>query len=237
MSIAIYTALNRQQGLATELNLVANNLANASTTGFKAERAIFAEYLIPTSENTPSLSMGSLTARDFDLSEGALRTTGGRFDLAIQGDGFFSIETPQGQMLTRAGHFQLSPDGQLVDAAGNTVLNAGGGAIQIPADVATVNISADGTITADRQLIDQVGLFSPTGELSRTTGTYFASDGGIAASENGVIIQGALEGSNTSAVAEIARLIEVQRAYESGQNLLDSEEKRITQLINALRER
>ena len=237
MSNSIYTALNRQQGLAKELSIVANNLANTSTTGYKTERAIFAEYLVATGEETPSLSMGGLAARDFNMSAGALKPTGGQFDMAIQGDGFFSIETPQGQMLTRAGHFQLSEEGQLVDARGNGVLNAGGGGIQIPPEAASVSISADGTISADGQLVDQVGVFLPNGDLSRVSGTYFTSSGGVQAIEAATIIQGALEGSNTSPVIEMARMIEVQRAYESGQNLLDSEEKRITQLISALRER
>jgi flagellar basal-body rod protein FlgF len=80
-------------------------------------------------------------------------------------------------------------------------------------------------------------VFLPNGDLSRVSGTYFTSNGGVQATETATIIQGALEASNTSPVAEMARMIEVQRAYESGQNLLDSEEKRITQLISALRER
>jgi flagellar basal-body rod protein FlgF len=115
MSNAIYAMLGRQQGLMQEMQVVANNLANSSTTGYKSDRALFGEFLVATGSQSSSLSMGGLAGHSFAMAQGALKITGGEMDLAIQGDGFFLVNTEQGQRLTRAGHFQLSTDGQLVD--------------------------------------------------------------------------------------------------------------------------
>ena len=167
MSNAIYATLARQHGLMQEMQVVSNNLANSSTTGYKTDRAIFAEFLVGSDSGNTSLSMGSLAGHAFEMEQGGLKVTGGQFDVAVQGDGFFSIETPQGPRLTRAGHFQLSADGTLVDMIGNSVLGAGGGPIQIPVEASQISISADGTISADGELIEQIGVVIPDGELMR----------------------------------------------------------------------
>lgn len=237
MSNAVYATLARQQGLIQEMQVVANNIANASTTGFKSDRALFAEFLVNTGSQSPSLSMGGLAGHAFALEQGALHFTGGQFDLAIQGDGFFLVETPQGVRLTRAGHFQLSAESTLVDALGNSVLGTGGNAITIPENATQVSIGNDGTISADGELIDRIGVGLADGILLRDSSTYFSAPDGFANADEAMIVQGALERSNVSPVLEIARLIEVQRAYEAGQALLEREDDRISQLITALRER
>ncbi len=237
MSNAIYATLTRQHGLMQEMQVVANNLANASTTGYKSDRAIFTEFLAATGPKSPSLSMGTLGAHTFDMEQGGLKFTGGQFDLAIQGEGFFTIETAQGPRLTRAGHFQLSAEGTLVDASGNNVLGAGGGTITIPPEATNVQIAGDGTISANGQLIDRIGIVTANGLLMRDSQTRFFAPDGFAETETGKLVQGALEQSNVSPVLEVARMIEVQRAYEAGQNLLEREDKRINQLISAVRER
>lgn len=122
-----YVALGRQSGLMREMQIVANNIANLATTGFRREGLIFAEHVSRT-ETGPSLSMAHGTARLVDLSQAGLMQTGGTFDLAIQGDGFFLIDTPDGQRLTRAGAFTPSVDGELVTPDGYRLLDAGGAA-------------------------------------------------------------------------------------------------------------
>lgn len=99
MENATYTALTRQSGLMNEMRVVANNLANISTTGFRTEGVIFAEHISALGPNDPSLSMATATARQTISAQGALTQTGGDFDLAIEGDGFFLIETPGGERL------------------------------------------------------------------------------------------------------------------------------------------
>lgn len=237
MSSSVYPSITRQAGLMQEMQVVANNLANASTTGYKTDRAIFAEFLVATGQNSESLSMGGLAGHAFNFEQGALKPTGGKFDLAIQGDGFFAVNTPDGPRLTRAGHFQLSAGGNLIDAEGNGVLGAGGNPITIPPEATDISIGADGSISFNGQLIDRVGVFAAQGQLMRDSNTRFSAPEGYAPIETTGVVQGALEQSNVSPVLEVARMIEVQRAYEAGQSLLEREDQRISQLISAVRDR
>lgn len=237
MSNAIYASLARQQGLMQEMQVVANNLANSSTTGYKTDRAIFAEFLVGTGPAQDALSMGALAGHSFKMEQGSLNFTGGQFDLAVQGDGFFVLQTAQGPRLSRAGHFQLSSESTLIDAYGNSVLGTGGNPITIPEEVSNVSIGNDGSISADGQLIDRVGVVRPQGELQRDSNTLFSAPEGYAQFEEATVVQGALEQSNVLPVLEVARMIEVQRAYEAGQAILEREDQRINQLINAMRER
>ena len=236
MSISVFATLGRQDGLAKEIEVVANNLANSGTVGYKADRAIFVEYLIPGGPDTPSVSMGTLAAHSFELTQAALKFTGGQFDMALQGEGYFQIQTDQGVRLSRAGNFQLSPEGVMIDPFGNPVLGFGG-PITIPEEATSIEVAGDGTISADGQLVDQIALVMPNGQLERDTNTMFTAPGGTDQAENVTIIQGALEQSNVSPVLEIARMIEVQRAYEAGQAMLEREDQRLNQTIEALRTR
>ena len=236
MSNAIFATLTRQAGLMQELQVVANNLANASTTGYKSDRAVFAEFLAGNGQDTEHVSMGGLAGHQFDLEQGGLKFTGGKFDLAIQGEGFFIVDSPDGVRLTRAGHFQLSAEGRLIDGEGNPVLNPAGGAILIPDDAGNVVISGDGTISSDGQLLGQVGIVQAEGELTRIGNSGFAAAQGFAPVEDPRLVQGALEQSNVSPVLEIARMIEVQRAYEAGQAMLEKEDERVSRFIETLRQ-
>ena len=236
MSSSIYAALGRQQGLAKEIEVVANNLANSSTVGYKAERSIFVEYITSAGENAPSVSMGTLGAHAFELSQSALKFSGGQFDFALQGEGYFQIQTDQGVRLSRAGSFQLSEEGLLTDPFGNPVLGFGG-PITIPEDATSIEVGGDGVISANGQLIDQFALVVPNGNMQRDSNTMFTSPAGTEQAENVTMIQGALEQSNVSPVLEMARMIEVQRAYEAGQSMLEREDRRVQQIITAIRDR
>ena len=237
MSNSIYAALSRQDGLLKELQVVANNIANTNTAGYKTDRAIFAEYVMATGTESASLSMGGLAGHSFDLTQGTVKFTGGQFDLALQGQGFFGLETDAGPRLTRAGAFQLSVDGELVAADGARVLDIGNAPIQIPPDAEGLTIAGDGTISADGQVLGQGGIFTANGQLQRDTDTRFLAEGGTQPAEGVSVLQGAVEAANVSPVLEMARMIEVQRAYEAGQTLLEREDQRITQLISTVRDR
>ena len=237
MSTAIYTSLGRQQGLMQEMQVVSNNIANSNTTGYKTDRAIFAEFLVSPGQSQDSVSMGGLGGHAFRMAQGEMRITGGQFDLAVQGEGFFVLQTDQGPRLSRAGHFQLSSESTLIDAFGNSVLGAGGNPITIPPDASQVAIGTDGSISANGQLVDRVGVVTPQGQLLRDTNTFFSAPEGYVPFEEAIVVQGALEGSNVSPILEVARMIEVQRAYEAGQAMMEREDDRISQLITSLRER
>ncbi len=231
-----YVSLTRQSGLLREMQLVANNIANVSTTGYRRQGLIFAEEVRALGNGAPSLSMASGEVRALYSTQGGLTRTGGSFDLAIQGDGYFLIETPQGQQLTRAGSFTPNEAGELVTPDGLRVLDAGGAPIFIPPDAASIAIASDGTVSADGQPAARIGLYRPTdpNDLNHRDGVRFAAPGGVEPVEDGTILQGFLEESNVNPVQEIARMIEVQRAYELGQKMLDREDERIRTVLQTL---
>ena len=223
-----YTALTRQTGLMREMQVVANNIANSATTGFRQEGLVFAEH-ITRMEDGPSLSMATAKVRHTSMVQGGLKQTGGTLDFAIEGDGFFLIETPQGERLTRAGSFALSAEGDLVTPDGFRVLDAGGAPVFVPPDAADLGVSADGTVSANGRPLAQIGLVVPTDTIGllREGGVMFRSENGIEPAEGGRILQGFLESANVDPIGQMARMIEVQRAYEMGQSFLDAENERM----------
>lgn len=233
MDNAGYTALTRQSGLMAEMRTIANNIANANTTGFRAEGVIFAEHIKQTGSD--SLSMATASVRDTVQTQGAMAQTGGPFDLAIEGNGFFLIDTPNGQRLTRAGSFTPNEVGDLVTMDGHPVLDSGGAPVFIPTGLGPVGIAPDGTISAGGRPVGQIGLFLPEDPLSltREDGVRFSSNGVLPAEESRML-QGYVEESNVDPVLQVARMIEVQRAYELGQSFMENEDKRIRGVIDTL---
>ena len=229
-----YTTLGRQSGLMKEMAVVAQNIANISTTGFRREGVVFEEY-VKRIDDGPSLSMAFGNARNIDLAQAGVSRTGGAFDFAIQGDGFFLIETPDGQQLTRAGNFTPNATGELVTSDGFRLLDAGGAPVFVPNGAGPIALSEDGTLSAGGTPLAQIGLWQATNPLSllHQSGTRFSADA-VEPVEGATLLQGFLEDSNVSAVSEIARMIEVQRAYEQGQGFLDTEDARIRAVIQTL---
>jgi flagellar basal-body rod protein FlgF len=236
MDSAGYAALTRMSGLNREMSTIANNIANISTAGFRKEGLIFSEHISALEPDEPSLSMGLADVRHTDNSQGPLTQTGGTFDLAIEGDGFFLIETPTGEALTRAGTFTPNEQGELTTPDGYRLLDNGGAAIFVPGDAKSIGIAADGTMSADGQPVAQIGLFLPVNpdSLDRTNGVRFTTEEGTVPVEEPVILQGFIESSNVNAVSEITRMIEVQHAYQLGQNFLEKEDERIRSVLSTL---
>jgi len=234
MDAAGYTTLTRQSGLMREMQVVANNIANISTTGFRREGVVFEEYIAKTPDG-PSLSMASGDGRVIDLTQAGISQTGGAFDLAIQGDGFFQVQTPDGPRLTRAGNFTPSPTGELVTNDGYRLMDDGGAAIVLPPGASKIAVAQDGTLSADGAPVAHIGLWQPGDPLSlqHQAGTMFSADS-VQPATGGVIMQGYLEDSNVEPVQEIARMIEVQRAYELGQSFMDQEDKRMRGVVDTL---
>lgn len=232
-----YVALTRQSGLMREMQVVANNIANMSTTGFRREGIVFAEHVAATGPDDPSLSMGNAVGRSVSTTQGAITATGGQFDFAIEGEGFFLVETPEGEALTRAGNFIRNDVGDLVTVNGHRLLDGGGAPVFVPETAQSVSLSGDGTLSADGQPLAQIGTWMPVDvtELSRQSGTVFTAASGYAPTEDGArFIHGAIEASNVNPVVEITRMIEVQRSYELGQSFLDAEDTRIRDFLRTL---
>ena len=236
MDNAGYTTLTRQAGLLREMAGVANNIANMSTTGYRREGVLFAEHVEALDADSPSLSMASANVRALDMSQGALSQTGGTFDLAVEGEGFFLIQTPEGDRLTRAGNFVRSQTGEIVTPEGHFLLDEGGSPVFAPPQARAIAVGADGTLSADGEAQTRIGLYQaidPT-DLERREGVTFAVPGGVQPVEGGAILQGFLEGSNVNPVSEMTRMIEVQRAYEMGQGFLEKEDERMRGVIRTL---
>ncbi|MFO1141988.1 MAG: flagellar hook-basal body complex protein [Amaricoccus sp.] len=236
MDLAGYVALTRASGLAKELQSVANNIANLSTTGYRREGVMFAEEVKALPVEGGSVAMTAARARYTDKLQGSLEETGGTLDLAVEGDGYFTVMTPQGERLTRAGAFTRNADGVVVNMDGHPLLDEGGGEITIPFEAKAINVSSDGTISVDGAPAGKLGLVDVGDEskLSREAGVLFKAEGGTVPVENGKIVQGFLEQSNVNPVSEMARMVEVQRAYEYGQKLMDQEDERIRTVVKTL---
>lgn len=230
-----YVTLSRQTGLMREMQIVANNIANSATAGFRQEGMVFSEY-VRGIDGGASLSMGNGNVRKTSFEQGVLQETGGTFDLAIEGDGFFLIETPQGERLTRAGGFTPNAEGDLVTLDGHRVLDAGGAPVFVPTQANSIAVSPDGTISADGVLVGQLGVVRPTdpSDMVRETGVVFRTDAGFETSETARVMQGFVEASNVEPITQLARLIEIQRAYEMGQSFLDSEHERVRKAMDAV---
>lgn len=234
MDNAGYVSLSRQSGLLRELNSIANNIANVSTTGYRRESTLFAEH-VKALGSDPSVSIATTAGNYIDFSEGEITPSNNPLDFAIQGDGFFLVKTPSGPALTRAGAFTLNSVGEIVDPDGRQVLDEGGSPIVVPSQAKSIAATPDGTITADGQPVGKLGMVTADPNfLVREGDNLFRASKGYQPLENAKVRQFALEGSNVSAVAEIAKLIEVQRTYEMGQKFLSDENDRIKQTVREL---
>ena len=229
-----YLTLNRQIGLARELDTIANNVANLGTTGFRREGLVFAEFVRAAAPGD-SLSMADLSGRFASDRPGELTVTGGRLDVAIEGEGFFAIRAGEETLLTRAGAFQRSAEGLLVTPDGSRVLDDGGAPIFVPPESASLVLARDGTLSVDGAPVARIGLVTaPTESLVRVGGTAFRATEETVPVAAPQLRQGALEGSNVEPVAEIARMIAVNRAYERVQGLAKDADERTRETLRRL---
>lgn len=229
MDNALYVGLSRQMTLRRELDIVANNIANMDTTGFKVE-----SLMVETEPAAPAQTFGAPRPVKFvidrsvgrDFGQGVLRATGGTFDLGVQGEGFFRIGTAGGEQYTRDGRFQLDAQGRLVTEDGQPLLGDGGGEIVIDPEQGPVTIAQDGTISQGEELLGKIGLasFPELSVLEKVGDNRYrnTSNAQPEAAVGAAIKQGMLEGSNVKPVAEITRMIEVTRAYESMAKVMDA---------------
>lgn len=224
-------SLSRQIALQRQMDVVANNMANINTTGFKSENILFEEYVMPVArdQDFPTLDQPLSYVQDWatlhDLSGGAMVQTGSELDVGINGDGFFAVETPAGERWTKSGSFQISANGQLVDLNGNPVLGQGG-PIQFGPEETGILIAADGSISSSAGAKGSLRLveFANPQELTREGNNLWAGGTPIAAT-NTRAMQGFIEKSNVSGVSEMAEMIRVTRAYESIANLASKQDE------------
>jgi len=229
MENAQLISLSRQVALQRQMDVVANNLANINTTGFKAERMLFQQYLMPVAADRdfayPDQPLHYVEdwATVHDMSGGAIVQTGNPLDVALSGEGFLTVQTAAGERYTRAGSLQIDNTGTLVDLDGNPVL-ADGAPVQFDASDTDITISGDGTISTNNggkgrlQIVE----FASAEEATREGFNLWA--GGTPQPATATrLVQGAIERSNVSGVGEMTEMIRVSRAYESLANLMDKQ--------------
>jgi flagellar basal-body rod protein FlgF len=221
---AVSTALITQ---TQALDTIANNLANASTNGFRAEQNSFSSVLASTTGvpvtalNRAMNSYGVLSGTTLDLSQGAMQKTGNDLDVAIQGGGFFVVQTANGPKYTRNGSFQVSANSQLITATGETVLGDNGQPITILPG--PVSIGPDGTISSNGAITGKLKVVEfPAGTPLQSAGgtDYTAPAGSGSAATNSIVQQGALESSNVNPITGTVDLISAQRTAEMMQHAL-----------------
>ncbi len=237
MENSLSVVLSRQGVLARQMNVIATNLANTNTAGFKAESIIFSEFLERTSKSEAPLSMVRDVTYLRDTSEGTMAGTNNPLDLAISGEGFFVVEAPQGERYTRHGAFQLDNQGQLATLAGAPVLSESGAPITVPPATSTITITGDGTVSADAVEIGKLRVveFEAPQALSKDgNGLYEAKDQAPQPATDAKVLQGMIEGSNVKGVAEMTRMIEVVRSYQAAGKMAESEHKRILDSIDVI---
>ena len=241
MENAQLIALSRQATLRTQLDVVANNLANINTTGYKSQKLQFVEYIMPVADATAfqpadaQLSYVDMFKTHTDFDYGALKVTGNDYDMALSGEGFFVVQQADGtEAFTRNGAFYLDNNGQLVSSEGLPVLTDGGPVFFAPEDGA-VQIAPDGTISTEQGNRGKIRVaeFEDVRTLEKIGTTMFAGNNPQPAVDFRVV-QGALEQSNVYGITEVTQLIEVTRAYDSVSKLVKDLDELRKQAIQTL---
>lgn len=245
-----YVALSRQAVLSRQMEVIAHNVANANTTGFQGSSTLFREYLTR-EESGERLSFNRKVSFVQDIGDvrntaaGPIRATGGQLDLAIDGEGYFTVETPLGPRYTRNGGFQINADGEITTALGQRLLGDGGQPIALPDGAEAVKISPNGVVEARLPANGDVPIFQPVGtiqvvtfenqqEMKQIENGLLTGAGEEIALEDSKVLQGMLEGSNVNPITEMVKMISLQRGFNRGQEMLTQEHERMRRAYRTL---
>ena len=230
MENAQLVSLSRQIALQRQMDVVANNIANINTTGFKASDLLFEDYLMPVARDNDfaGLDRNVHFTQDWttvhDMSAGSIEQTGNPLDVALMGNGFLTIETPGGPRYTRSGALTIDSSGVLVDLNGNAVLGSSG---QIKFDDSDIDITigTDGSVSTNNGNKGKLAIaeFIDPQILAREGDNYFSGPAPDAPVTTRVM-QGSIEKSNVSGVTELTNMIRVQRAYQSLASLMQKQD-------------
>lgn len=243
MENSIYLALSKQLVLQTDMQIIANNIANMSTSGYRGQNLLFEEYLSDPRGKTTDKGAKEAMSFVYDRGQyentapGSLHFTGNSLDAAITGPGFFGVQGPDGELMyTRSGEFQKNVDGTLVTTGGYAVAGQGGGPIIIPADSTEIVIGDDGSVSNQNGQIGQLMVveFDNPQELEPYGEQMYKSPTQGQPAVNSAVKQGELEGSNVQPVVEMTRMIDTLRNFQSNQNILQSENERLRSAIQKL---
>ncbi|MGH6827336.1 MAG: flagellar basal-body rod protein FlgF [Rhizomicrobium sp.] len=243
MDNSLLVSLSQQLAAFRSMDVIANNLANVSTPGYKREAARFEEYIAQVApgegqSGPQTLSFVRDAGTERDLGEGDIRHTGAPLDFAVNGDGYFVVQTPAGMRYTRDGHFTLDENGQMETSEGYPV-QGDGGAITITPDDGDITVGKDGTISSiingnANQIgkLQVVDFVNDAGLTDQGSNLYSTTQAPV--TPTATVEQGMLESSNVKPVIEISHMLEVMRAYQMTAALSNSQESLIRQAISQL---
>ena len=240
MDNTLLVSLSHQLASYRAMDVIANNIANMSTPAFKREEAQFQQYVeqLPladgqTEPQTLTFVQDAGIARD--MSMGQLTRTNAPLDLAINGKGYFEIQTANGPRYTRNGHFTLDAQGRMVTAAGDAVMGDGG-ELTITPDDGDIHIAADGTVSGKLGQLGKLKVvdFADDSALTKEGASLYTTTQNAQPVENANIEQGTIETSNVQPVVEISHMMEVLRAYQATASLTQSQEDLMRQAIDKL---
>jgi flagellar basal-body rod protein FlgF len=234
MDNASSVALSGQVARDRQMDVLANNIANLSTTSFKGEGVVFATLVSTVSGTAVRYVQDAGTVRDW--SQGPLNRTGNALDLALQGQGFFEVQTPQGIRYTRDGRMKLDATGQLVTLEGNPVLGDGASPIAVPANTTDITIGEDGALTTPTGSVGKLAVvnFDSLQAVAADTDGLYITDQTAAPATDAKVEQGMLEGSNVQPITEMTRLMQASRAVGMAKSFQDNESDRHKTAIDRL---
>lgn len=225
MDNTILITLSAQNALSRQMEVAANNMANLSTVGFKAESVLF-QPMSTTKATVGTVDKSVDFVRDYsiarDFRPGALQRTDNPLDTSITGDGFFSVSTATGTAYTRDGRFTIDPNGKLITHDGKPVLDDAGAEITMDLAAGQPTIKKDGTISQNGIDVGKLGVvnFARPGALEKTGDNLWrAVNQNPIPAENYEVVQGMVEGSNVVAIRELTNIMEISRAFESATRL------------------
>lgn len=223
------------------MDVIANNIANANTDGYKSERMLFSDYITPQKAVDAPRGGGILSytqdrATYLDHKDGALTQTGNPLDLALTGPGFFTVSTSAGPRLTRSGRFGLMPDGRIADASGNLLLDTTGNPIQLSPSDTQIRVAGDGTISSENGSAGQVGVVAvdDPNRLVPEGGKLYRATATTTAVTQPKVNQGMVEASNVQPIAELTMMIQTQRDFQFVSQFVESEGQRQQSAIDKI---
>ena len=235
MENSLYIALSRQMVMQRQMEVIANNIANMSTPGYKGEQMMFVEYLgkIDTGESASYVQDLSVMR---DYGEGPLSRTDNTLDVAIHGQGWFVVDTPDGQRYTRNGHFTLDQNGQLVTSDGYAVLDRQGQPIRFDTTDTKIEITGDGTIATNAGPKGRLNIvtFEDQQQLHKQSATLYSSNAPTQPALKAQVVQGMIESSNVEPIVEVTNMMWALRNYQAAQQLIEGDDGLLRKAVDTL---
>ncbi len=237
METTTYIALSRQMMLRRRMDVIANNIANVTASGFQAE-TMLAEQVPVDAGKGQTIKFVQDVALVRDLTPGAMIPTNNPLDVAIEGQGYFVVGTGEGERYTRSGQFRLNDLGEISTATGDAVLDEGGAPLAIPADAGQITISPDGTVSTPDAVIGRLGVvqFEDPQALEKAGEGLYRAEEAPQPAEGVRVVQGLVEGSNVRPVVEMTDMMSTLRAYQGTQKIIDAHHELERRMIERMLE-